>query len=164
MARGRPRTISYPSAQMVQLGKEMIAWLGCHPEALHLSAWYSIVKGYMDSEWDTMTRRQEFIPYYEQALKIVGQKYLDRDSKVRDGISQRWQRVYFKDIRLQEDQDAQEKLNREYEKKIKEIEFEAKQRQINETPPLADTIDMQNENMVLKAKIRELESKIADLR
>ena len=49
--------------------------------------------------------RAEFVPYYERAIKMVGMKYLDKTSNVREGISQRWQRVYFKDLRKSEDQD-----------------------------------------------------------
>jgi len=152
MPRGRPRTVSFSNEEMINLGKEMVAWVKAN-DPLHLSAWYCIEKGYTDKEWDTMHVIPEFFPYYEQALKIVGQKYLDKDSNVREGISQRWQRVYFKDIRKQEDQDHADKLERELQRKLKEIEFEAKQKQINETPILADTIDLQNKIMELEAEL-----------
>ena len=106
MSAGRPRTVSLPPEEMIKLGEEMIKWVKEHPEILHLSEWYSIEKMYLESQWDTMCRCPEFFPYYEQALKIVGRKYLDKTSNVRDGISQRWQRVYFKDLKRQEDADA----------------------------------------------------------
>lgn len=104
-AGGRPRTVSFSPDEMIVLGEEMIKWVK-ENDPLHLSAWYSIEKGFMDSEWDTMIKRPEFVPYYEQSLKIVGQKYLHKDSKVREGISQRWQRMYFPDLRKMEDADA----------------------------------------------------------
>jgi hypothetical protein len=73
---------------------------------LHLSEWYTIEKGYTYNEWKNFIQKEEFLPYYEQALKIVGLKYVDKNTNVRDGISQRWQRVYFKDLKEQEDEDA----------------------------------------------------------
>ena len=33
-------------------------------------------------------------------------KYMDKNSNVRDGISNRWQRIYFGDLREGEDADA----------------------------------------------------------
>ena len=54
-----------------------------------------------------MICRQEFVGYYEKALKLVGMRYIDGNcKKVKDNICQRWQRVYFKDLRKSEDQDA----------------------------------------------------------
>lgn len=116
-AGGRPRTVSLPPDEMIALGEEMIKWLKDNPETLHLSQWYSQVKHLLFSEWDTMSKKPEFVPYYEQALQLVGLQYLDKRSNVRDGISQRWQRVYFKDLRDSEDID----LNAEAERK-KQVE------------------------------------------
>lgn len=101
---GRPRTVSLPPDEMIKLGEEMVKWVTKN-DPLHLSAWYCILKGYTDAEWDTMHVCPEFFPYYEQALKIVGMKYLDKTSNVREGVSQRWQRVYFKqDLKKEEDE------------------------------------------------------------
>jgi hypothetical protein len=104
----RLRTVSLPPEEMINLGEEMIAWIKTHPEILHLSEWYTIEKMITYNEWKTMIVKEEFFPYYELALKLVGKKYLDKTSNIRDGISQRWQRVYFKDLKEQEDQDADE--------------------------------------------------------
>lgn len=107
MPAGRPRTVSLPPEQMIELGEEMINFLiEDKDDILHLSEWYCIEKGYTDNEWDTMNKRPEFVPYYEKALKIIGKKYLSKTSNVRDGISQRWQRVYFKDLKREEDETA----------------------------------------------------------
>jgi len=105
MTAGRPRTVSLPYDEMIELGKEMIKWLKDHPETLHLCEWYSIHKEFTDKQWDAMQQMPEFLPYYERAIKIVGLKYINKDSKVRDGISHRWQRIYFKDLKKQEDED-----------------------------------------------------------
>ena len=107
MPSGRLRTVSFDDKKMIFLGKEMIEFVQRNRSTiLHLSEWYTIHKGFTYNEWKTFIQREVFIPYYEQALKIVGLKYVDKTSNVRDSISQRWQRVYFKDLREQEDTDS----------------------------------------------------------
>lgn len=106
MPAGRPRTVTPPPEEMIQLGEEMIAWVKKN-KPLHLSQWYSIEKFITDKVWECMQVAPEFFPYYELALKLVGQQYLDKRSNVRDGISHRWQRVYFKDLKKIEDADAE---------------------------------------------------------
>lgn len=103
----RPRSVSFSIDKMIELGEEMIAYVKKNKKTiLHLCEWYTIEKGFTYKEWKTFIQRDEFVPYYEQALKIVGLKYVDKNSNVRDGISQRWQRVYFGDLKEQEDEDA----------------------------------------------------------
>jgi|SRR6185503_364925 len=106
MAVGAPRTISFSPDEMIELGKEMVSYVTKNKkDILHLSEWYTIEKGFTYNEWKTFIQKAEFVPYYEQALKIVGMKYVDKNSNVRDGISQRWQRVYFGDLKESEDAD-----------------------------------------------------------
>lgn len=108
MPGGRPRTVSFTEEEMIELGKEMVTFVKANNKTiLHLCEWYTIEKGFIYSEWKTFIQRKEFIPYYEQALKIVGLKYVAKNSNVRDSISQRWQRIYFGDLREGEDADAQ---------------------------------------------------------
>jgi hypothetical protein len=68
--------------------------------------WYTIEKDISDKEWNTYRQRPEFVHYYTKALKIVGYNYLDKDSKVDGKIKDRWQRVYFKDLKEEEDETA----------------------------------------------------------
>ncbi len=128
----RPRATSFSPEEMVELGKEMIEWISKKEDILHLSEWYTIHKMFTYKEWKSFIQKQEFIPYYEQALKIVGIKYLDKTSNVRDGISQRWQRLYFGDLREDEDQTIDE----EYSRKLKLLQEELKMKadQGNQTP------------------------------
>jgi hypothetical protein len=112
MPGGHPRTVSFTIDEMIELGKEMVEWVK-ENDPLHLSEWYTIEKMFTYKQWKTFILRDEFVPYYETALKIVGKKYLDKSSNVRDSISPRWQRVYFNDIREQEDADADDKADRE---------------------------------------------------
>lgn len=107
MPGGRPRTTSFSIDEMIALGEEMVAFVKKNKKTiLHLSEWYTIEKGFIYREWKTFIQKEEFLPYYEQALKIIGLKYVDKSSNVRDGISNRWQRVYFDDLREKEDVDA----------------------------------------------------------
>ncbi len=113
MAGGRPRNFNFPTEKMIELGQEMISWIKENEKTvLHLSEWYTIEKGFTYNEWKMFIQREEFFPYYEQALRIVGRKYLDKTSQVRDSISHRWQRIYFKDLREEEDKDKDEDLER----------------------------------------------------
>jgi len=103
----RPRVFSFSEDKMIELGQEMVDYVKKNKKTiLHLCEWYTIEKGFTYNEWKNFIAKAEFFPYYEQALKIVGLKYVDKNSNVRDGISQRWQRVYFGDLKEQEDTDS----------------------------------------------------------
>ncbi len=104
MPAGRPRTVSPPPEELEKLGQQMIDWV-IQNRPLHLSEWWSGEMFIIEKVWDTICRAPEFFPYYEKALRIIGIQYLDKDSSVRDNISQRWQRVYFKDLKRSEDED-----------------------------------------------------------
>lgn len=107
MPSGRLRTVSFSDEKMIELGQEMVEFIKKNKKTiLHLCEWYTIEKGFTYNEWKTFIQKEVFLPYYEQALKIVGLKYVDKNTNVRDGISQRWQRVYFGDLKEQEDRDA----------------------------------------------------------
>lgn len=112
---GAPRTVSFSEEEMIELGKEMVQWVKEHPDILHLSEWYTIEKMFIYKQWKCFIQCPEFLPYYEVALKMVGRKYLDKDSNVRDGISQRWQRSYFQDLTEREDREKQEDIMRQKE-------------------------------------------------
>lgn len=120
----RPRSVSLPPEDMIKLGEEMVAWVK-ENKPLHISKWYSIEKGILFSEWDTMSKKPEFVPYYEQAMQIIGEQYLDKNSNVREGASQRWQRVYFRDLAREEDGKEDRKMEKDFEYKKKLLELEA---------------------------------------
>lgn len=108
---GRPRTTSPEPEELIALGKEMVQWVIQH-DPLHLSAFYSLEKNYLYEEWETIIKRPEFVGYYQQAMQLVGQKYLAKDSPIEPSLKQRWARVYFKDLRRDEDQKLREDLER----------------------------------------------------
>lgn len=98
----RPRT-EFTNEEVQQLGEEMLEWVSVN-KPIHLSQWYSIEKMLTYNEFKTLSHYEDFIPYYQKALAIVGIKYLD--GTVNSSISHRWQRVYFKDLREEEDETA----------------------------------------------------------
>jgi hypothetical protein len=102
---GRPRTVSLSKDEMIALGEEMVKWVA-ENKPIHLSVWYTQVKDFTDQQWDTFRKNPDFFHYYSKALKLVGYSYLDKDSSVDVRLKDRWQRVYFKDLREQEDLDA----------------------------------------------------------
>ncbi len=104
----RPRTVSPEPEEMVKLGERMIEWCKKN-DPLHITEWYSLEEGFTDKAWDTMVRREEFVPYYEQAKRIIGRKYLDKNSNVRESAAHRWQRNYFDDLRQSEDEEFEKK-------------------------------------------------------
>ena len=102
MVAGRPRTTSFSEDEMIKLGQEMVKWVEEH-RPLHLKQWYSIEKEFLYGEWKTFIQRKEFIPYYEKALAIVSLQYIQKDSDIKDGVSHRFLRLYFKDLKEEED-------------------------------------------------------------
>jgi len=140
MPAGRPRTSTPPAEEMIQLGEQMLEWIKFN-KPLHLSEWYSGEMFITDKVWDNMRVAPEFSHYYNRALKIIGKQYLDKTSKVRDSISHRWLRVYFKDLKKEEDETA--KFNQL-------LKFEELEKQP------AEVIDKFNELMSLMKKNQDL--------
>lgn len=110
---GRERTVSLSEEEMIALGEEMLEWISKNPDIIHMRQWYSIIKGILHKEWQTYIRRPEFIPYYEKAMSFIALKYLDKNSIVRDKVVDRWQRVYFPDLRDSEDKDKDDDMQRD---------------------------------------------------
>lgn len=105
MAAGRPRTTSLQPDEMIALGEEMLLWVELN-DPIHLKQWYSIHKGFLYNEWKAMIQIPQFLPYYEQALALVSLKYITKDSPIDSSIKHRWIRLYFKDVKEEEDETA----------------------------------------------------------
>lgn len=110
----RPRSVSLSDEEMISLGEEMCQWVSDN-KPMHLCEWYSFEKNITDSDWDAMRKIPSFLHYYNKALKLVGMQYLSKESPVEPSLKQRWQRVYFKDLKKQEDED----LDAAEERKVK---------------------------------------------
>lgn len=119
---GRPRTVSLTQEEMITLGEEMLEWVKLN-DPIHLKCWYSIEKSFTYNEWDTFTKRPEFVPYYEKALAIVSLKYID--GTINQSIAQRFLRGYFKEMKLEEDETSayNASLKSKEDKKASEIEI-----------------------------------------
>lgn len=105
MAGGRPRTVSKSPKEMIELGKEMCKWVAEH-NPIHLTQWYMMEKDITNEEWDAYRKIPEFLHYYTKALTMIGMNYLNKDSQVDGRIKDRWLRVYFKDLKAEEDETA----------------------------------------------------------
>ena len=111
MPGGRPRTVSLDPENMIALGEEMLQWVLLN-NPIHLCEWYSFQKKFTKSQWRAMIICPEFLTYYEEALQLVGMNYIKKDTQVEPSLKQRWQRVYFGDLRSQEDADLDAAMER----------------------------------------------------
>ena len=153
----RPRTVSLPPEEMIALGEEMIQWIKLN-DPLHVSEWYRIEKMIDYQTFKNYCDMPEFSPYYEKALGLIGRKYLDKDSKIRNGIAERFLRIYFKDVRDRENTDKQEDLDRELEQKKKIIDHQSSKDLGNLISPIQDDINKDHLIMRLQHKLAELEA------
>lgn len=133
-AGGRPRSTTPPPKEVIELGKEMVEWFLTEPvrKKFHFKQWYSIEKKMLKAQWDNLCAVQEFNAYYEQAQAIISQRYMD--GSINPGIAQRFLRLYFPELKKDEDDKAKTRLDYEYELK-KQISIAA------QTPPNDDKID-----------------------
>jgi len=158
--RGRPEMLGYSDEDLIDLGEEMIRYLADHDESVvHLSHWYSVVKGISKSDWKAICKRIEFLPYYERAIEWVGCNIL-QNRELPTAYGSRFLSIYFQDLR-------------EHEREVKreEIQFtaelKAKMDATRATPP-NDAILSLNLELIKKIgeqqkKIKELESMLSSL-
>jgi len=110
--KGRPRTTCPSDEELEVLGIEMIEWIS-NNDCVHVSEWWAIEKMILEKVWERMTDQIVFQPYYTKALKMIGRKYLKADTCVEPRIKDRWQRVYYGDLRKQENQDKDDDVIRQ---------------------------------------------------
>ena len=96
----RPRSITPESKDLIALGKEMVEWVKKN-KPIHIKEFYCIHKMILFKDWDAYTQKTEFLPYYETAMGLVSLNYIN--GTINPSIAQRFIRVYFKDVRLEED-------------------------------------------------------------
>ena len=122
---GRPRTTSFEPDQMIALGEEMVKWVE-ENQPLHLSEWYTCKKMFTYEQWKKFIEKQEFRPYYQHSLRIVGKKYLD--GTVNSSIAHRFLRIYFRELKELEDADlvAKHQIEFDFKKNLLELEIKLK--------------------------------------
>lgn len=118
---GHPRTVSPNDEGLIKLGEEMVEFCKKN-EPLHLSDFYTLEKGIIYKTWKTYIQRSVFIPYYEQALKIVAKHYIN--GTIAPPIAQRFIRIYYRDVKDEEDDIIQIKLDKELQHKKDLIDHE----------------------------------------
>jgi len=100
---GVPRTVCPEDDELKELGEEMLAWVN-ENNPLHIREWWLIHKDITEKSWDVMCQKDIFLHYYNKALSVVAKNYIDKDSQVPDSIKNRFLRMYFKDLRDEEDE------------------------------------------------------------
>lgn len=110
--KGRPRTTCPTDEELEALGAEMIEWISKN-DCVHVSEWWAIENMILERIWEVMIQKEVFLPYYTKALKMIGRKYLKADTCVEPRIKDRWQRVYYGDLRKQENQDKDDDVIRQ---------------------------------------------------
>ena len=116
---GRFRTTSPEPEECILLGEEMIEWVKLNNPS-NLSAWYSIEKNITRKVWDAMIKTPEFRGYYEIAQSIIAQNYINCDSNIHPSIAQRFLRVYFPELKAEEDELLAYKAK--LQKEVEEVE------------------------------------------
>ena len=156
---GRPRTVSLPPEEMIELGKEMVEWV-IKNDPLQIFQWYSHVKHFTYKQFDTMKAAPEFFPYYEEAQNYIALKYINGESKqIKQGISERFLRVYFKDMKKEEN----ELITYKIEAEILAKEKAALQSVIPPTQSVITNEDLQIRLQDAERKLAEKERMIQEL-
>ena len=91
---------------IVKLGKELVKWCESDEkrDKLNLKQWWCIEKKMLQRDWDAICKQEVFLLYYEQARTYIGIKYLN--GTVNPSIAHHFLRLYFPDLRRQENDDS----------------------------------------------------------
>lgn len=90
----RPRTVSPPPKECIELGKDLLKWISedTDEERLLLGQWWSIKHGIPKKVWKQMKLQPEFTPYYEIAQQYMALKCIN--GTISDGFAHRYIRMY----------------------------------------------------------------------
>lgn len=104
-----------PDEELHKLGKELVEWATAKdPKRLHITQWHLLEKGISGDVWLKWLEKPVFRRYYEKALRALSIKYID--GTVNPSIAQRFLRLYFKDLRDEENDTM--KMKAELQKKV----------------------------------------------
>ena len=121
---GRPPTPGFDDESCIQLGEELLAWMrevDSLPEKqrnkiVHLSQWFSEIKGISRTQWQSIIIRDCFKNYNERAQMWMGTRMI-LNSDLPTAYGCRFQKIYFKDVAAQEREDVEHKIDYEIAKK-----------------------------------------------
>lgn len=105
---GRPRTSIPEKEELIELGKDLVAWAEVQakkndPIRVRFCDWYTD-RGFVRKQWENFRDLPEFEWYYEKARSLMGLRYID--GTVNQSIAHRYLRIYDPEMRDAEDQDA----------------------------------------------------------
>lgn len=107
MPAGRPRTSSPDKEELIELGKDLVAWASekqkkGDPMRLRFCDWYTD-QGFIRKQWEDFRDKPEFSWYYEKARTIMATRYID--GTVNQSIAHRYLRMYDPELRDEENKD-----------------------------------------------------------
>jgi|ERR1700679_1094184 len=123
MPAGRPRTSIPEKAELIELGKDLLAWASEKKKGelrCRWCEWYACKHFFIRSQWKRMVDTEEFRPYYEAAQVYLAQKWID--GTINQSIAHRYLRIYDPELKEHEDIDA----NAEASRKASALKSEAK--------------------------------------
>jgi len=85
---GAPRTVTPPKDELQKLGEDMVEWFLNNAEADHFTEYYSIHKGILRKDWNSLREKPEFTPYYEKCRNIILKRL--KAGSVKEGIAHRY--------------------------------------------------------------------------
>lgn len=126
---GRPPA-HYTDEEAIALGEELLVWMqdqdnDPNSDIVHLSEWYSEVKGIDPRHYELMCRRECFRAYYEKARKWMG-KRLMKNKTLHSSYGNRFLAVYFSELKQHEIEMATIKANTEAESKKEQMDAQQK--------------------------------------
>jgi hypothetical protein len=117
---GRPANPGYSNDELIILGNELVDWMekvdARGLEVVHLSEWYSGIKGIPRAQWKSIIQRDCFLPYYERAISWIGVKIL-KSKQLPTAYGSRFLGIYFSEIREHEREITEQKIDYELGKK-----------------------------------------------
>lgn len=159
---GRPYNEGFSNEEIIQIGKDLLTWIKeCDEkksEVVHLSQFYSELKEICYSQWQSIIRRDCFLPYYDRAREWMGKRILN-NKELPQSYGNRFLGIYFKEIKDNEREIVEHKVDYEIKKKK---EADATQSYPNDKVNDAQLAWIKAQAVIEKqsAKIEELERKI----
>jgi len=103
---GTHRTTTPEDPELEKLGEELVKWATEESKELRfqLKQWWCLEKGLLKKQWDLMCEKPVFQAYYERAQTALSTRYVD--GSINAPIANRFLRLYFPEIRKEEDEKA----------------------------------------------------------
>lgn len=107
MPGGRPRTSVPEKDELIELGKDLLAWASEKQKGelrCRWCEWYAKKHFFIRAQWKHMIEKPEFRPYYETAQAYLADKWIN--GTINQSIAHRYLRIYDPELREHEDLDA----------------------------------------------------------